>query len=448
MDVDLDRLLRERDLRTLARGAWYLLAAGLAILGLLARLPVAFAAAICALVIGLVPALWHRAALRHLVVEQRLSAPRALFGETVTLDLRVENHKRLPLPWLELEIEIPDQLPLVTGQASASYKPRRALLINAYSLWARQRVTRRYRIRCTARGVFVFGPVEVRSGDPFGWLVREERLPTSANATLLVYPLVLPLETLGFEAQHPFDEQASARRLIDDPLRVAGVRDYVPGDDPRRLHWKATARTGALVSKVYATSSQLKLLIVLDVTIYQAPWMGIDPDLVELVIAATASIAEWGLTAGYSVGLLANALTHLLPGEAMPDEQGIPDYTRRARVPLDSDRGQRERILATLARIVPYFGTPVAALLIAERRVLPPGATIVLVGTVRALQQETVGQLLDLRRRGYPVHLVLAGEEDDGLTTTVADLPIHRLGGREVWHALVASAGQAPLHLG
>ncbi len=447
MDVNLDRLLRERDLRALTRGAWYLLALGLAVLSVVARLPVALFAAIFALVIGLVPAIWHREALRHLVVEQQLGATRALFGETVTLDLRVENRKRLPLPWLEIEDEIPEQLPLLTGISSSSYKPRRKLLVNAYSLWAMQRVTRRYRLRCSARGMFTFGPVEAQSGDPFGWLVRQERLPASANATLLVFPLVVPIETLGFDARHPFGQQASEQRLLEDPLRVAGVRDYVAGDDPRRLHWKATARAGALVSKVYDPSSQLKLLVVLDVSTYQESWMGIDPDLAELAIAAAASIADWALGSGFAVGLLANALMGAMPGEALAEEQRIPDYARRARVPLESDQSQHERVLEALARVVPYFGSPVAPLLLAERRVLPLGTTVVFVGAARALRADTVGQLADLRRRGSPAHLALTGDPEDEIAVPTEGLPVHRLGGREVWHALVASAGKAPLHV-
>ncbi len=125
------------------------------------------------------------------------------------------------------------------------------------------------------RGVYTFGPAHLRSGDPFGWLVREERI--LLRETLLVYPLVAPIESFGFPARHPFGERATPRRLLEDPLRVAGVREYVSGDDPRRIHWKATARAGELRSKIYEPSSQHRLFILLDINTYKESWMGLDP---------------------------------------------------------------------------------------------------------------------------------------------------------------------------
>ena len=44
-------------------------------------------------------------------------------------------------------------------------------------------------------------------------------------------------------------------RLYEDPTRIAGVRSYTPGDSLMRVHWRATARTGQLHSKVYEPST-------------------------------------------------------------------------------------------------------------------------------------------------------------------------------------------------
>jgi uncharacterized protein (DUF58 family) len=412
-----------------------------------AHLPLALVAAFFALVIGLVPEIWYRQALRHVAVIQRLSMRRAFFGEEAMLDLVVENRKLLPLPWLEVEDEIPEQVALLAGHASPSYKVNRALLINAFSLWAFQRVTRRYRLRCTARGVFAFGPVQVRSSDPFGWLVRMDRLGAAASATLLVYPLLAPLTAFGLPARQPFGEQPTPVRLLDDPLRVAGVRDYVPGDDPRRIHWKATARSGDLRSKIYDPSSQYRLLLALDVTSFREPWMGIDPDVQELAIALTASLADWALDNGYAVGLLVNSLMQAEKTTEAPvaEDGALPTaalgYARRVRIPVGRDTAQRERLLTALARLIPYFGSPMEHLLEAEERRLGVGTTVVFIGVARALRAEVVAALLDLRRHGAAVHLILTGDPGEATATDTGDLPVQHAGGREVWHALRDSAG-------
>jgi len=451
--MDTDRFNYARDETLVKRRPWYVLAAVLLILSAITRQPIAFLAALFALVIGIVPELWYRFALRHLVIQQRVSQKRAFFGEAVTLSISLENQKLLPLPWLEVEDEIPIQLPLLTGRALPTYKVNRVALVNTFSLWPFQRVTRRYQLSCHARGVHSFGPAVLRSGDPFGWLVREERVP--ARESLLVYPLIAPIESFGLQARHPFGERATPRRLLEDPLRVAGVREYVLGDDPRRIHWKATARAGELRSKVYEPSSQYRLLLLLDINTYQESWMGLDPEIQELTISAAASIVMWALDEGYTVGLLANSLMMGLSGEdvAPGDEQttrpqqmdtarAAQTFVHRVRVPMASDGGQREQILSALGRLLPYFGSPMDALIEAERFTLPIGTTVVLVSAAAVLRETTIENLVELQRHGAIVHLTLTGDDDGTVGADTYDLPVHHIGGREVWHELVAAVSK------
>ena len=431
------------------RRPWYFLAALLLIFSILAHQPIAFLAALFALVIGLVPEIWYRYALRSLVFRQQLSQPRAFFGETLTLSITVENQKILLLPWLEVEDEIPEHLSLLTGHTTLTHKVNRVLLAHTFSLWAFQRVTRRYRLGCTRRGVHSFGPVTLRSGDPFGWLIREDQL--RARATLLVYPLIAPLEKFGLPSRHPFGDYTTPRRLLEDPMRVAGVREYVRGDDPRRIHWKATARLGELQSKVYEPSSQYRLLILLDINTYPEVWMGLDRDIQELTIAAAASLALWGLDEGYSVGLLANSLLAGLQPEQAAEGDEIKmaqgsalsalSFMHRVRVPMASDSMQRERILSALGRLLSYYGSPIDALLELEQATLPIGTTVVLVSAGVALSESTIERLIEMRRHGCAVHLALTSDADSKIGTETYDLPVHQLGGREVWHELVRHAG-------
>jgi uncharacterized protein (DUF58 family) len=458
--MDTDRFNDARDETLIKRRPWYVLAVALLILSAITRQPIAFLAAVFALVIGIVPELWYRYALRNLVIHQRVSQKRAFFGEAVTLSISVENRKLLPLPWLEVEDEIPIQLPLLNGRALPTYKVNRVALVNTFSLWSFQRVTRRYQLSCNARGVFSFGPAVMRSGDPFGWLVREERVP--ARESLLVYPLVAPIESFGLPPRHPFGERTTPRRLLEDPLRVAGVREYIQGDDPRRIHWKATARAGELRSKIYEPSSQYRLLMLLDINTYQESWMGLDPEIQELTISAAASIAMWALDEGYTVGLLANSLMMGLTGEdvAPGDEQAprlqsvnmttsTQTFVHRVRIPMGSDSGQREQILSALGRLLPYFGSPMDALIEAERFTLPIGTTVVLVSAAAVLRETTIENLVDLRTHGAVVHLALTGDVESQVGADTYDLPVYHIGGREVWHELVtAVSNERHEHIG
>src|SRR6266568_3065035 len=448
--MDTDRFNKTRDETLLKRRPWYALAVALLLLSAVTRQPIAFLAALFAFVIASVPEIWYRLALRHLALRQQVNQRYAFFGETLTLSISVENQKLLPLPWLELEDEIPEHLTLLTGHTSPTYKVNRVMLVNTFSLWPFQRVTRRYRFCCSARGVYTFGPATVRSGDPFGWLTREERV--RVRETLLIYPLVAPIESFGLPPRHPFGERATPRRLLEDPLRVAGVREYVRGDDPRRIHWKATARAGELRSKIYEPSSQYRLLILLDINTYPEPWMGLDPEIQELTIATAASIAMWALDEGYTVGLLVNSLMMGLAGQSVStDDEQAPKlqsvntitatqaFVHRVRIPMGSDSGQREQLLSALGRLLPYFGSSMDALIEAEQFTLPIGTTVVLVSAAAVLRETTIENLVDLRTHGAVVHLALTGDADSTVGTDTFDLPVHRIGGREVWHELITA---------
>jgi uncharacterized protein (DUF58 family) len=463
--VRLDADATDETLR--ARRPLYLVGALLILTSLLIQIPLVFVAGLLVLALAIVPELWYRYALRRLVASVELASERAEIGDTVQVSLVLENRKALMLPYLEVETQFPDALPLMGHVLDRAPVSERALLRNIYSLWAYQRVVRRYRARTLTRGVYTFGPMRLRVSDPFGLLEREHT--HSATASLIVHPLIVPLERFGLPAHAPFGERPAPRRLLEDPLRVAGVRPYQPGDEQRRIHWKATARLGSLQSKVLETSTRHTALIFLDIRTFTQISKGYAPDLVELVISAAASVASWAIEQGYAVGLVSNG-TLLAPeleglgadGQLADDEN---DDTReriaraiaragvaqRLRIAPSPRAEQLPRLLDGLARLLPYYGGPMQPLLAAEESSLPAGATIVYIGVETLVDVPTIVALRRFKSMGRSVSLLLAtpdpaegGEERADLF--LADLDVRRIGGGAEWRSLRADAlGPGPL---
>jgi hypothetical protein len=257
---------------------------------------------------------------------------------------------------------------------------------------------------------------------------------------------------------------------LEDPLRVAGIRPYQPGDEQRRIHWKATARLGSLQSKILETSTRHTVLIFLDIRTFVQISKGYAPDLVELVISAAASVANWGLEQGYAVGLVSNG-TLLAPeldaltgdGQIAADDENNDTRERIARAVAragvahrlriaPSPRGEQlPRLLDGLARLLPYYGGPMQPLLAAEESSLPAGATIVYIGAETLVDVPTIVALRRFKSMGRSVSLLLttpdlaeggAGRED----LFLADLDVHRIGGGAEWRSLSADAlGPGPL---
>nr|MBA2681273.1 DUF58 domain-containing protein [Ktedonobacteraceae bacterium] len=286
------------------RRSWYYVALALFVLSILTRQPLVVLAAVFTLLIGLVPDIWFRQALRHLIVRQYVDHEHLFFGEKVTLSISVENRKFLPLPWLQVEDAVTPPLTVAYHRDAGVWGMNRDTFMSTWLLWSFQRVTRRYRMNCYARGFHVLGPVRLRTSDPFGWLEREILLP--ANETLLVYPLIAPLESLGLPEAFPMGERIGPRQLLEDPLWFAGLREYQRGDDLRRIDWKATARAGELRSKLYESTTERHLLILLDTWAYSREKRGVDGEMQEFGISIAASLATWALEEGYMVGFLTN----------------------------------------------------------------------------------------------------------------------------------------------
>ncbi len=433
---DVLRLQRQREM-LLGHRLWYVLAGVLGLASVVSRQPVIFVIGLLIAIISAIAEVWYRRGQQDLTVQQRLSTQRAFVGDVIALETQIENSKSLPLPNLEIESDLPGALRWDDKAFPWFLDPKRHRLRTALSLGGWQQATRENLLYCAERGAYWIGPPEIRTKDPIGWLSRTERY-TRPAIPLLIYPLIAPLAAFNLPAMYPFGPLISSRRLLEDPLRVAGVRDYVMGDDPRLIHWKATARTGALRTKVLDPSGQHRIMLILDINAYNGSYFGTIPALLELNICVAASIAHWALDEGFATGLLGTC--PIIAEEAIMGN--APPSLEPLWLAPSSHRSQRESILSSLARLQPHLGAPVEALIDYHRRAFVAGTTVLLISSAHALRAQTVEYLADLQPHGVGVHIVLIGSSYDMSRLPTFDIPIHYIGGKEVWDALVTAARQ------
>jgi uncharacterized protein (DUF58 family) len=418
--------------------SWYYLGLAVSAGGILLRQPLLLISGLLALAILLVSDIWASCCLLGLRYRRQLSESRVLFGEEITLSFSIENAKLLPLPWVEVEETIPATLLFQGRRPRVSMSGERAIVESLFSPRWYERITRHYRVRCLARGVHTFGPTRLRTGDVFGLVSREVQL---ANwQYLLVYPLVVPLMRFGLPARHPFGDQRAPRRLLEDPARVSGIRDYRYGDELRRVHWKASARAMRLQSKVYEATTTYTLALFLNVLPrLDTQVFSVHPELQELAICAAASICAWALNEGYAIGLYANTMLYQPETDSLPLPGGAGfragDALRRCvRLPPASGEEQRRRLMEALARIESFYGVSIEEVLRAERRHLPVGATVVLITS--AVSEDLLDALTQLRRGGHSVNVLYVGSGPQ--PARLPGINCLHIGGEETWRALEA----------
>jgi uncharacterized protein (DUF58 family) len=117
-----------------------------------------------------------------------------------------------------------------------------------------------YQLPTERRGVFQLGPLTARRGDAFG--LARTTVELGGRMTFSVHP-----------RHHPLDEPpGGVRASLDGAVQTIpfgssvfhGLREYVVGDDHRKIHWLSTARTGSPQVRVYRDSSVPTLSLLLD----------------------------------------------------------------------------------------------------------------------------------------------------------------------------------------
>ena len=335
--------------------------------------------------------LWNRYCLERVEYRRELSASRAFFGEEVKLKIEVANRKILPLAWLEIEDELPQEVALARGRVAPSDKVGRNVLQNLLSVGWYQKITRHYTLRCENRGYFFFGPTRLSSGDMFGFFRRETDV--AATSYLMVYPRVLPLEAPGIPSKQPLGDIRTRAHLFHDPILTLGVREFQHGDSLRHIHWKSTARSAMLQTKIFEPTTTLDVGIFLDVRTMPLPYWGLIPDLLELAIVTSASLANHAIGQGCRVGFYANQYRRRLREFIKLAPSQHPDQLRS--------------ILEALAQVHPLEAMPVARLVQRESRMLPWGSTLLVVSA--APSDALLSSLVAMKRAGRRVGLVVVG---------------------------------------
>ncbi|MFQ5382564.1 MAG: DUF58 domain-containing protein [Dehalococcoidia bacterium] len=367
-----------------------LLVGGLLVfLGLAASAPIVVAVGVGIVAIGGVARFWSNHLFDRLTFSWRLSEHRVFLGEESALVANLENRKPLPLPWFDWRLGLSDGLEAEGEVLASGAVPGMGWILRRGALGWYESQTWRFALRPGERGFHQIGPGTLRSADLFGLFPQTGTFESLDH--LIAYPAAPPLESLAVPADRPLGGFKGRNKLFEDPIRIAGLRGYRPGDPLKRIDWKATARLGELVSRVYEASADPQLYIVLNIDTLEHSWEGYLKDDLEHSISVAASVAVWAGEQRYSVGLLANG--------------SFPRSDRPIRLAPSRARDQVSRVLEALAVIQPLTMGDLAGTVRRESSRVPAGSSIVVVASL--VPETLAAAILRLRAEQHQV-IVLA----------------------------------------
>src|SRR5258705_6273439 len=308
-------------------------------------------------------------------------------GEQIRVTYTLRNTSRVPKPWLE--IHNPTSLPAGLPGRAISIGPttERSWLI---------------RTPLTRRGHFRVEPLQIRTGDPFGFF--ESSAAVGTGVSVVVYPRIEPLPQWRLPAAKLDGSHAMRERTLQATPLATTVRPWAPGDAFNRIHWRSTARHGDIQVKEFDLEQTADAWIILDLDRAAQAGTG-DESTVESAVRVAAAVADKALLENRAVGLTFSA-------------------HRLAQLAPDGGGRQHQKVMQLLAAVEGDGGSPLSEALIATIPRIRRGMTAVVV--TASLDRSWVKPLVTLRSRG--VACVVVSIDVDAYAGYALDQELRRAG--------------------
>ncbi|MBX3357396.1 MAG: DUF58 domain-containing protein [Phycisphaeraceae bacterium] len=218
----------------------------------------------------------------------REAPSRAVAGHPISIAYALSNRNRL-LPAFAIEI-VDTALPPAPADT-------RSIIAFAPSIGARADATARALLRPMIRGRWRLVSVRLESGFPFGIFRKSIEFPLTSEILVRPAPIAPDPAILA----HLDDLRRLGERTRDRPGsdgEFFALREYVSGDSPRLLAWRASARRGELLVRQPGTVARAGVLVDLDL-----PSAGLPADAEHAISRAAGLIIE-SARRGMEVGLV------------------------------------------------------------------------------------------------------------------------------------------------
>ena len=253
--------------------------------------------------------IWSKSSLAGIKCHSVVDRMKAFPGETITLNARVENSKFLPV-WVKMKVPVHGSLHSSGNDIS--------LTKESGLLWY-QKVSLQWELTAQRRGWHRIGPPHLMAGDLLGFFPKKRE--ESESLHVIVYPRLVPLKPFSILRRELFGSPG-AKSPVHDPIYLIGTREYQHWQPARYIHWKASARHNRLEQKVCEPTTQVKVLLVVEVAQFAGSNM---EDKFERTLEVVASLAvrldRQGCALGFATnGLISGGNLSVLPIARTPQQ--------------------------------------------------------------------------------------------------------------------------------
>ena len=171
-----------------------------------------------------------------LEVRRELNADVLTLGDRLQVVVQLRNPLWWPVPWVYVEETLPPRFPAQGTTRRLLFLPPRHTFYLTYSIVP------------PSRGFHQIGPLVIETGDIFGLFRRCRVHPSREFITVLSRYQII--EEFGVGRLRKLGGMTARRSLLEDPTRIVGVREYRRGDPLNHIHWRTSARLGAMTGQL------------------------------------------------------------------------------------------------------------------------------------------------------------------------------------------------------
>ncbi len=217
------------------------------------------------------------------------STAQAQKNEPVTVELSVKNRSLLPVPFTEVELILPDEegLHSVSAAVSASLSPLGSYVYGKNVLFP-------------YKGEYSCGIKNVYVGSLFRFF--RFKIKTDKCKSVLILPERITLDDMPTRYVNETSAVTGTPIKGPDSAEITEIKEYVPGDPIRNIHWKLSTKVEELMTKHFGAENGLMTCVIADSGAHYELDSGMDIDINEFCDDAVCEICCYVVSAALLEG--------------------------------------------------------------------------------------------------------------------------------------------------
>ena len=241
------------------------------------------------------------------------------------------------------------------------------------------------------RGEYFLGPVQMKGTDPLGYSSWTKRIDSPMRA--IVYPSIFRMDLIN-DRGLPAGSINVNNKMYEDVTQFRSLREYVPGDDMKRINWKASAKTSKLYTMEFDSTLYFPVLIVLNFSFDDYP-VRYRNQLIERAAEVAASLAFYFANLKQEIGFVTTGA----PTIQEEGQEGV--------VSVQSKGGYEhaQEILEVIAKLKPRKGkADFNSLFFRAGSSIPMGARVMVVSP--RIREDQAQTLIAAHRKGTNIQVL------------------------------------------